>query len=276
LLLRSADNRNVNGRVLAVRPSLLQGLMMQLPDLSRFLLFGTLFFAAGCNNGDPAVSNLPTSPTPPAAGPTALVLGAISAVPDGAGVQYNTDFQFTADGSFPSGTQFVWRFGDGSSTTTNTPTASRVYGLAGVFDVSVEARSGGTTASSARQVSVRSLLGRWFGTVTGHTSFPPLRPQAITGFELQVVEQTRSSDGQTLTLRGRWADSAGCRESRDEFLKQVIQPEPSATVTFGVSGLSCASGDLYLTGLADGGFNIVEGHCSLGGGPNCRFSMRRE
>jgi hypothetical protein len=78
-------------------------------------------------------------------------------------------------------------------------------------------------------------------------------------------------------LEGRWADDAGCREARVEFVRQLIQPEPTATVTFGVNGLSCASGDFFLTGLADATFDRVEGHCNVTGtNPNCRFSMRRE
>jgi hypothetical protein len=60
-------------------------------------------------------------------------------------------------------------------------------------------------------------------------------------------------------------------------MRQTVRPVPSATVTFGVNNLSCASGNFYLTGLADAGFNRVDGHCNVvGNNPNCRFSMRRE
>jgi hypothetical protein len=241
-------------------------------------LLTTSILVAACNNSDTDVSNLPTAPT--ATTPTettAFSLASISTVPDGTGVQYNTDVQFTANGTFPSGTQFVWRFGDGSATTTNTPTASRVYSQAGVFDVSVEARAPSGSASASKQVSIRSIIGRWTGTVTGFTSFPAQRPVAITSFELQVIRQTLAEDGRSLMLEGRWADDAGCREARVEFVRQLIEPVPSATVTFGVINLSCASGDFYLTGLADARFDRVEGHCNVtGANPNCRFSMRRE
>jgi hypothetical protein len=231
---------------------------------------------AACNNDNPAVSNVPTGPTAVAAD-VPLAVQSIATVPDGAGVQYNTDFQFSANGSFPAGTQFTWRFGDGSSTTTSSPAVGRVFGQAGVFDVSVEARQGGASGAAFKQVSVRSLVGRWFGTMTGHTRFPAARPQAITSFELLVTSQSPAADGRSLMLTGRWADSAGCRENRAEFLRQIIQPEPTATVTFGVHALSCADGDFFLTGLADAAFNAVEGHCNVSGGnPNCRFSMRRE
>ena len=113
----------------------------------------------------------------------------------------------------------------------------------------VTARRGGETASASRTVSVRSLLGRWFGKITGFTSFPLQRPVAMTGFELLIANQTR--DANTLMLHGRWADDAGCRETRVEYFRQRLDPGPSATVTFGVNNLSCASGDFYLTGTAD-------------------------
>jgi hypothetical protein len=241
------------------------------------LLLTVPLFAAGCdreNSGTAAPATpTPVSTTPPAA--VQLSLQGISSVPEGTGVQYNTDFQLTAAGTFPAGTQFVWNFGDGSSTTTSSPSVSRVYGQAGVFTVGVEARSGSNVASATKSLSVRSLLGRWFGTVTGFTHFPLQRPVAITSFELLVANQTL--DGATLMLHGRWADDAGCRETRVEFMRQRIQPAASATVTFGVNNLFCADGDFYLTGLADARFDRVEGHCDVAGGnPNCRFSMVRE
>lgn len=234
------------------------------------------WLVAGCGGASstPTAPTAPTTVTPPVAA-VALSLQGITAVPEGTGVQYNTDFQFTAAGTFPSGTQFVWNFGDGSSTTTSSTSVSRVYGQAGVFNVSVEARSGASTAVATRPLSVRSLLGRWFGTMTGFTHFPLQRPVAITSFELLVANQTL--DGSTLMLHGRWADDAGCRETRVEFMRQRLQPVPTATVTFGVNNLFCADGDFYLTGLADARFDRVEGHCDVAGGnPNCRFSMVRE
>ena len=234
-----------------------------------------LMMAAGCDGANPAAA--PTAPTAQTttAVPEAISLQTITTVPDGAGVQFNTDFQFTAAGSFPAGTEFVWNFGDGSSTTTTSPNVSRVYGQAGVFGVSVNARRGSESASASKQVSVRSMLGRWFGKITGFTHFPLQRPVAMTGFELLIANQT--VDGASLMLHGRWADDAGCRETRVEFLRQRIEPAASAKVTFGVNALSCADGDFYLTGDADARFDQVEGHCNVAGNnPNCRFTMVRE
>ncbi len=249
---------------------------MQIRQFALAFALLTPMFLAACSDDEPTATS-PTAPTPPAVVETPFALNAITSVPDGAGVQFNTDFQFTAQGSFPTGTQFVWRFGDGSSTTTNTPTASRVFGQAGVFDVTVEARTSSASATAVKPTSVRSLVGRWFGTMTGHTKFPRSRPQAITSFELQVTQHELATDGRSVVLHGRWADDAGCRETRVEFLRQLIQPEPAARVTFGVNNLSCADGDFYLTGIADALFNNVEGHCDVSGGnPNCRFSMRRQ
>lgn len=248
---------------------------MQLQGFVRSVVFAPVLFA-GCT-GQSGVAVVPTAPstTNTIVAEAPLSLQGISMVPDATGVQYNTDFQFTAAGNFPSGTQFVWNFGDGSSTTTNTPTVGRIYGQAGVFGVSVEARQGSSSGVASKQVSVRSMLGKWIGTITGFTHFPLQRPVAMTGFELLVVNQTL--DGSSIMLHGRWADDAGCRETKVENIRQRLAPAPSATVTFGVNALSCADGDFYLTGLADAKFDKVEGQCNVAGNnPNCRFTMTRE
>jgi len=97
----------------------------------------------------------------------------------------------------------------------------------------------------------------------------------ITGFELFVSSVTR--DATSLMLNGRWADNAGCRETRSAYLRQRLQPEPAAMVTFGVNALACADGDFYLAGEADLRFDRVDGHCNVAGGnPTCRFQMIRE
>lgn len=229
---------------------------------------------AGCGGGDPA----PTAPTAtPAAVPdtTPFNLQGLTSQPDGAGVQFNTDFRFTAAGSFPAGSEFIWNFGDGSTTVTTSPTVSKTYGQTGAFAATVTARRGSDSGTVTRQVTVKSLLGRWFGRITGFTHFPFARQVPITEFELLVVNQT--PDSGTLMLHGRWADDAGCRETRVEFMRQRIEPVPSAAVTFGVNNLSCADGDFYLTGEADASFNRVDGHCNVAGNnPNCRFTMVRE
>lgn len=229
---------------------------------------------AGCagDSGDGS----PTSPTATQPGPPAgLAVSGINSVPDGAGVQFTTDYQFTATGSFPSGTEFVWNFGDGSSTTTTTPSASRTFGQAGVFGVSVTARHGNASGFAAKPVSVRSLVGHWTGKITGFTAFPSFRPMPMTSFELLITGFTR--EGNTLLLQGRWTDDAGCRETRSDYFRQRLEIASAAAVTFGVDELSCAGGAFYLTGTADATFDNVEGHCNvMGNNPNCRFTMKRE
>lgn len=233
---------------------------------------------ASCGSGG---QKTPTSPTPtttanvPAPTAPALSLQSIVLSPDVSGVQYNTDFQFAASGTYPTGTQFDWNFGDGSTaTTTASSTNSHVYLLAGTFRLTLDARLGSTTATATKQVSVKNLLGRWLGTVTGHTNFPRIRPVPITSFELIVSGM--ALDGRTVRLTGSWTDSAGCRESRSGFLNQVLRPGPTATVTVGVEGLLCNDGDFYMTGTADPTFNIVQGSCVGYGGPNCSFLMIRQ
>lgn len=229
---------------------------------------------SGNEVSSPTSPSAPSNTTQPGAG-TQLSLTGINSVPDGAGVQFGTDFQFTATGSFPAGTEFVWNFGDGSSTTTSSPSVSRVFGQAGVFGVSVNARHASETAAATRSVSVRSMVGRWTGKVSGFTAFPSFRPVAMTSFEMLITGFTR--DGNTLKLQGRWTDDAGCRETRVDYFKQRIETAAAASVTFGVDELSCAGGAFYLTGTADATFDNVEGHCNvMGNNPNCRFSMVRQ
>lgn len=235
---------------------------------------------AACAGDSGSEISSPTAPTAtstnpqPGPGPQPSVSG-ITSVPDGAGVQFATDFQFTATGAFPAGTEFVWNFGDGASTTTTAPNVSRVFGQAGIFGVNVTARRGSETASAARPVSVRSMIGRWTGRMSGFTAFPAHRPVAMTSFEMLITGFTR--EGDTLLLQGRWTDDAGCRETRANFFKQRLEAASAATVTFGVDELSCAGGAFYLTGTADATFDNVEGHCNvMGNNANCRFSMKRE
>jgi len=239
----------------------------------------TSFIVSGCAGDSGNETASPTSPTPTVTTPVTpqatLALSSINSVPPGAGVQFATDYQFTADGSFTSGTEFTWNFGDGSSTTTSTPTVTRIFGQSGVFNVNVTARRGTETASSSKPVSVRSMVGRWTGKISGFTSFPSFRPVPMTSFEMLITGFTR--DGDTLQLQGRWTDDAGCRETRSSFFRQRIATGSAATVTFGLDELSCAGGAFYLTGTADATFDNVEGHCNvMGNNPNCRFSMKRE
>src|SRR5262245_24681092 len=136
----------------------------------------TAVVGVGCAGESGTSASTLTGPTPIATSDPQpqLSLSGISSVPEGTGVQLNTDFQLTANGWFPSGTEFVWNFGDGSSTTTSSPNVSRIFGQAGVFAVNVTARRGVDSASAAKPISVRSMLGRWVGKITGFTNFPLL------------------------------------------------------------------------------------------------------
>jgi hypothetical protein len=220
--------------------------------------------------GEQAVG--PTAPSPPA---QTLSIQSLRATPDGVGVLYNTVFQFEVIGTIPFGTQFFWQFGDGTSTTTNVPTASHAYTQTGSFGVTVEGRMGSSSSASTRQVSVRSLVGRWVGTMTGHTRFPPSRPVPITGFEITFHDSPAPNSSNFAPLRANWSDLAGCRESRPNLINQNFSPRATAEVDFGIESFFCNDGDFYLTGTADSRFDRVEGTC-LTGGPNCRFQMTRQ
>lgn len=215
----------------------------------------------GCSSGG---AESPTSPSRPS-------MQSITTRPSGVGVLHNTEFEFTAVGGFPSSTQFVWQFGDGSTVTTTTPVATKLYSRTGSFAVSVEARAGSNSSASTTQVSVRDIVGRWVGTVSGHTRYPPQRPVPMTSFELTVNSAgTPGSRNGNVLLGASWADNAGCRWS---YVTQSFRPGPTANVSLSVESLSCTDGDFILQGTADPSFNTVEGTCSAG--PNCRFSMTR-
>lgn len=217
----------------------------------------------------------PTAPTPaPLAPSPTLALQSIRTTPSGIGVLYNTDFHFEASGTFPTDSQFVWQFGDGSTATTATPTTTHTYSQTGSFGVTVEARVGSISAASTTQVSVRSLIGRWRGTVTGNTHYPPQRPIPITSFDLTINNAPRpATPSGYVTLSATWADDAGCR--RDRSILQSFSPRPAAEVSISIESLPCSDGDFSMFGTADGRFDRVEGTCR-NAGPNCRFQMTRQ
>ena len=243
---------------------------MTRPSSVAFIAIVTALGTVACGG-----SSSPTAPSPTS---QSLSVQAIRATPEGVGVQYSTEFQFDATGTLPTGTQFVWQFGDGTSTTTSTPRSTHIYAQTGSFGVTVEARSGSSSASAAKSVSVRSLVGRWIGTVTGHTYYPANRPIPIPRFELVVSGVVPPAPGAAYAvLAASWADDAGCRENRVGFINQGITPQATATVVFGVESLLCNDrSDFYMTGLADAAFNRVEGSCATFGGPNCKFHMVRQ
>lgn len=222
---------------------------------------------AGCSGGG---SGTPTAPTAPAA--PAVSLQSIRATPNGAGVLHGTNFQFDASGTFPTGTQFVWQFGDGSTATTTESSARHVYSQSGSFAVSLEARLGASSGAAVTQVSVRSMVGRWRGTVTGHTRYPPSRPVAIRSFDLTISVSPTPAASCVIGSNAAWSDDAGCR--RNVFC-QSFPSTAAAEISFSIETLSCNDGDFIFRGTADAAFDRVEGACTSGG-PNCRFTMTRQ
>jgi hypothetical protein len=253
--------------------------MVAVPSVRGIIASATLVLTAACSAGSPT-------------GPTALSVEGLRVTPEGAGVQYGTNFQFELTGSFPPGTQFSWQFGDGATLASSTPSASHTYRQTGSFAVTADARAGSSTGSSTRQVLVGSLVGRWVGTITGHTNFRLYRPIPIRRFDLTVTHVPVPEFCPTCTvgsslLHASWSDDAGCRESSPpfhrggipgamSFIYQSFPRVPRAEVSFGIEQFYCnADRDLYLVGTANGTFDRVEGTCPLGG-PDCRFSMVRQ
>lgn len=219
-----------------------------------------------------------SSPTSPTTTTPTLSVQALQATPDSVGVQFNTEFQFDAAGTFPAGTQFTWQFGDGSSATTSTARGTHSYTQVGNFVATVEARSASATATATKTVTVRSLVGRWVGTISGHSTYPANRPLPIPSFELIVTGASAPAAGARFAaLSASWADDAGCRENRAGFINQTFTFQPNASVGFGIESLVCNDrSDFYMTGLANATFDRVEGSCAQFGGPNCRFQMVRQ
>jgi hypothetical protein len=235
--------------------------------LSVSLIVVIVLFGCGGNG-----TGSPTSPTSPSS-PKSVSVQALTVAPEGAGLIFQTNFSFQAVGTFPTGAQFTWQFGDGSSTVTDTPTATHVYQRTGEFGVIVEARAGGNTAASTRQVSVRSLVGRWSGTVTGHTHVPRGRPIPITAFDLTINSAPAPVQGRPLLVDAFWADNAGCRV---RGIYQNIPVQSAVIVSLGIESFDCNDlTDFYFGGSADAALNRVEGTCGMGG-PNCRFQMTRQ
>lgn len=224
-----------------------------------------------CGGGTASTPTTPTAASVPA--PT-VSLQNLRVTPSGVGVLYNTAFHFEAVGTFPAGSQFVWQFGDGTSETTTTPSTSHIYSQPGGFGATVEARIGSSSAAATSQISVRSLVGRWRGTVTGNTFYPPQRPIPITSFDLTINNSPRpATPNASVTLSAFWADDAGCR--RDRLIVQLFEPRPAAEVSISIESLPCSDGDFTMYGVADARFDRVEGTCR-NAGPNCRFVMTRQ
>lgn len=242
---------------------------------------------AGCSRQAP-----PTAPGDPAPPRVPVV---VVRTPPGTGVQWSTRFIFDVTGTLPANPAFTWRFGDGAVTEEPAP-VSHVYNAPGEFLSVLEVRSGGAlTDAFTAPVWVKSLMGTWHGTVTGHTDVPRGRP-AITSFTLTVFTPPNPEDlitpfGSTVAVDGLWTDNTGCRVGRGAggfpgFLVQTLQTnqlpgfDPSqVVVSLGIEQFECNGIDGFtdfpMTGVADFAFNVVTGTCSLGG-PDCRFEMVRQ
>jgi len=247
----------------------------------------TLAIVTACGEQTP-----PTAPENPGPPPVPLTL---VRTPSGTGVQWGTRFIFDVAGTLPATPTFTWRFGDNAFAEGPGP-ASHVYSAAGDYMATLEVRSAGLIAATvSTPVSVRSLLGTWHGTVTGHTDVPRGRP-AITSFTLTVFTPPNPADritpfGSTVAIDGLWTDNTGCRVGRGAggfpgFLVQTLDTtqilgfDPSAVVvSLGIEQFECNGVDGFrdfpMLGTADAAFNVVNGTCSLGG-PECRFEMRRQ
>lgn len=257
--------------------------------------------ASGCGGGSPRIPT-PSSPTTAAPAVTVTVTS-LSVTPDSVGIQHGTEFQFSASGTFPSGTRFAWQFGDNESVTTDSPTATHRYQLAGSFVVAVEALAGTSRASASRNVVVRSLVGRWRGSVSGHTRLRNISGvnvgPALTSFEMlvtSVATPVRSGNSGTVVLNGEFNDNVGCRvRSQVGSVTGLIQVLPAQGQTFqGISWSPSNLGivlpsylcngdgyDLDLIGAIDGPFDTFSGSCSprgcaAGATCSCRFAMIRQ
>ena len=105
-------------------------------------------------------------------GNEAPTAGSLSVNPTG-GLAGATSFSFSASGaSDPDGDAltFSWNFGDGSTGTGQT--ASHTYANAGTFSVSVTVSDGEAQATANGSVTVRSLSGRWSGTIASGGGVP--------------------------------------------------------------------------------------------------------
>ena len=233
----------------------------------------------------PLLSCIGDSPTNPTRFPSNPRLSSISIIPEGAGVQYGTEFIFTTTGSFPEGTTYKWHFGDGASATGQR--VSHVYQQEGTFNSEVIVSSNGKDSSSyGRQVVVRSLVGEWEGSITGHTG-NYVRYDPVTRFVLHVGSIPYPGESSFVPLHdATWRDDAGCRippSPSNGYIHQefglprsgVGSDRSEVAVGFGIESFRCNDyTDFYLRGVADATFDVVEGVCS-NSGPDCRFRMQR-
>ena len=224
---------------------------------------------AGCGGGGRS-SPSPTAPS----GPVAPVIRSISVSPTGVGLENATNFTFSADtnATTPQST-FSWQFGDGSPPEAGS-TATHVFSRSGPFVVRLTITNAAGEATSTTTTQIRSLVGYWIATVTGHTTVPANR--RISRVDL-LLNQSPGPGTRGTALSGSWVDDAGCRFTTRIF-GSVSHPRG---ISVGVESLPCNDGgtgrtsDFYLSGTADEQLNVVTGNCTQGG-PNCQFRMVRQ
>jgi PKD domain len=249
-------------------------------DITALLTLLALGGAVSCGH------RMPTSPS------GTFPLG-FSVSPKGTGVQYGTTYVFTATAPLPAGAAQVWRFGDGGSANGSGP-VTHVYTQAGSFTATLEVSAGGETITEILPITIKSLLGNWIGTVTGHSEVAfghgPITSFTLTVFTTPNPSDRISSFGSTVAVNGLWIDNAGCRVGTGVpgFPGLLIQELDTSTlfgfdpsvvgVFFDIEQFECnGTGgflDLGFYGVADATFDAVTGTCPSGG-PACRFEMRR-
>jgi lysyl endopeptidase len=196
--------------------------------------------------------------------PFAVTTMSVFVAPSGVGLENATEFAYSADvtGLTPL-SAFNWQFGDGSFSSTVGPIVGHTFTRAGTFQGQVTVATPGGQGYGAASVRVASLVGRWLGTVTGHTA-----PTPISSFELILRQPLAPSITPLTPISASWSDNAGCRRS-DAIFGWVRHPR---TVTVGVEHLTCNDfADFYLTGTPDAEAQVISGTCGAG----CTFQMTR-
>jgi hypothetical protein len=130
--------------------------------------------------------------------PTVSSISVLQPGDGGVGLQGATIFRFgatTADAESDA-VSLTWTFGDGAASATGSE-VTHVYGSSGTFTVRLTAQDAkGASTSTERAVQVRSMTGRWSGTITAGG-------QSI-AFTLQLTQQQAGS-----AITGSYSDSKG-------------------------------------------------------------------